>query len=94
MPRAYSAALVIFLAIAAFLGIAFATDFTRCFTIFHEIFYLPMTFGCLIRLRTIYDTDAQEAAFRTWLLLDRNCLPCHADDSVGNLPHLEGDNEG
>ena len=31
IPRAYSAALVIFLAIAAFLGIAFAIDFTKCF---------------------------------------------------------------
>ena len=39
IPRAYSAALVIFLAIAAFLGIAFAIDFTKCFTIFHEIFF-------------------------------------------------------
>lgn len=39
IPRAYSAALVIFLAIVAFLGIAFAIDFTKCFTIFHEIFF-------------------------------------------------------
>ena len=39
IPRAYSAALAIFLAIVAFLGIAFAIDFTKCFTIFHEIFF-------------------------------------------------------
>lgn len=39
IPRAYSAALSVFLAIVAFLGIAFAIDFTKCFTIFHEIFF-------------------------------------------------------
>lgn len=39
LARAYSAALGLFVAVIAFLGIAFAIDFTRCFTIFHEIFF-------------------------------------------------------
>jgi integral membrane protein (TIGR01906 family) len=38
-PWAYSAALGVFLVIVVFLGIAFSIDFTRCFTIFHEIFF-------------------------------------------------------
>ena len=39
LSKAYMRALVVFLALTAFLGIAFAVDFTRCFTIFHEIFF-------------------------------------------------------
>lgn len=39
LARAYSAALGLFVAVIAFLGIAFAIDFTRCFTIFHKIFF-------------------------------------------------------
>lgn len=39
LPKAYTWAFVIFLGILAFLGIAFTVDFTKCFTIFHEIFF-------------------------------------------------------
>lgn len=39
LARAYSAALGLFVAVIAFLGIAFSIDFTRCFTIFHKIFF-------------------------------------------------------
>ena len=39
LPKAYTIAFGIFLAILAFLGIAFTMDFTKCFTIFHEIFF-------------------------------------------------------
>ena len=37
--HAYLAALIAFLGIMIFLGGAFAVDFTRCFTIFHKIFF-------------------------------------------------------
>jgi len=30
---------LVFLGILAFLGLAFTMDFTKCFTIFHEIFF-------------------------------------------------------
>ena len=39
LAKAYSWALAVFLAVIVFLGIAFAIDFTKCFTIFHEIFF-------------------------------------------------------
>jgi integral membrane protein (TIGR01906 family) len=39
LPKAYSIAFAVFLGILAFLGIAFTVDFTKCFTIFHEIFF-------------------------------------------------------
>ena len=39
LPKAYTKAFLIFLGIVAFLGIAFYVDFTKCFTIFHEIFF-------------------------------------------------------
>ena len=39
LPKAYTIAFVVFLGILAFLGIAFTLDFTKCFTIFHEIFF-------------------------------------------------------
>ena len=39
LPKAYTIAFLVFLGILAFLGIAFAVDFTKCFTIFHEIFF-------------------------------------------------------
>ena len=39
LPKAYTIAFAIFLAILAFLVIAFTMDFTKCFTIFHEIFF-------------------------------------------------------
>ena len=39
LPGCYFRAFGIFLAAAAFLAAAFAIDFTRCFTIFHEIFF-------------------------------------------------------
>ena len=39
LPKAYTIAFVVFLGILAFLGIAFTVDFTKCFTIFHEIFF-------------------------------------------------------
>lgn len=37
--RSYSMALGVWAIILAFLGIAFSIDFTRCFTIFHKIFF-------------------------------------------------------
>ena len=37
--RAYSMALGVWAIVLAFLGIAFSIDFTRCFTIFHKIFF-------------------------------------------------------
>lgn len=37
--KAYSMALGVWALILAFLGIAFVIDFTRCFTIFHQIFF-------------------------------------------------------
>lgn len=39
IPRAYSVAVGVFLGIVALLAIAFSIDFTRCFTIFHQIFF-------------------------------------------------------
>ena len=39
LPKAYTWAFVVFLGILVFLGIAFTVDFTKCFTIFHEIFF-------------------------------------------------------
>lgn len=39
LPVAYFAALVVFIAVTVILGILFASDFTRYFTIFHEIFF-------------------------------------------------------
>lgn len=39
LPKAYTIAFVVFLGVLAFLGIAFTVDFTKCFTIFHEIFF-------------------------------------------------------
>ena len=39
LPRAYTQAFLVFLGILAFLGIAFTVDFSKCFTIFHEIFF-------------------------------------------------------
>ena len=39
LPRAYTQAFLVFLGILAFLGIAFTVYFTKCFTIFHEIFF-------------------------------------------------------
>lgn len=39
LPKAYTIAFLIFLGILAFLGLAFTIDFTKCFTIFHEIFF-------------------------------------------------------
>lgn len=39
LPKAYMIALGVFLGILAFLGIAFTIDFTKCFMIFHEIFF-------------------------------------------------------
>ena len=39
LPRAYTKAFLVFLGILAFLGVAFTVDFTKCFTIFHEIFF-------------------------------------------------------
>ena len=37
--RAYGIAMAVFVLLLAFLGVAFAIDFTKCFTIFHEIFF-------------------------------------------------------
>lgn len=37
--KAYSVALGVFFAALTFLGVAFAIDFTACFTVFHEIFF-------------------------------------------------------
>ena len=39
LPKAYTIAFIVFLGILTFLGIAFTVDFTKCFTIFHEIFF-------------------------------------------------------
>lgn len=39
ISRAYSVAVGVFLGIIALLAIAFSIDFTRCFTIFHQIFF-------------------------------------------------------
>ena len=39
LPGCYFRAFGVFLGVAVFLAIAFAVDFTRCFTIFHEIFF-------------------------------------------------------
>lgn len=39
IQRAYSVAVGVFLGIVALLAIAFSIDFTRCFTIFHQIFF-------------------------------------------------------
>ena len=39
LPRAYGIAMAVFAAVLVFLGIAFTVDFTRCFTIFHEMFF-------------------------------------------------------
>jgi len=39
LPKAYTIAFLVFLGILAFLGLAFTMDFTKCFTIFHEIFF-------------------------------------------------------
>lgn len=39
LPRAYLAALAVFLAATAVLGCLIASDFTRYFTIFHELFF-------------------------------------------------------
>lgn len=39
LPKAYTVAFCVFLGILTFLGIAFTMDFTKCFTIFHEIFF-------------------------------------------------------
>lgn len=39
LPKAYTIAFFVFLGIIAFLGVAFTVDFTKCFTIFHEIFF-------------------------------------------------------
>lgn len=37
--RAYGIAMAVFVLLLFFLGVAFAIDFTKCFTIFHEIFF-------------------------------------------------------
>ena len=39
IPRAYSWALGVFLVVIVVLGIAFSIDFTKCFTIFHKMFF-------------------------------------------------------
>lgn len=39
IPKAYSAGLGLFLVIVVLLGLLFASDFTKYFTIFHEIFF-------------------------------------------------------
>lgn len=39
LPAAYGIAMAVFAAALVFLGIAFTVDFTRCFTIFHEMFF-------------------------------------------------------
>lgn len=39
LPRAYGIAMVVFAAALVFLGIAVTIDFTRCFRIFHEMFF-------------------------------------------------------
>ncbi len=37
--KAYGTAMAVFAALLVFLGVAFTVDFTRCFTIFHKIFF-------------------------------------------------------
>ena len=39
LPNAYTKAFLVFVGILVFLGIAFTIDFTKCFTVFHEIFF-------------------------------------------------------
>lgn len=39
LPKAYFIAVGVFLALIAFLAVAFSIDFTKCFTIFHKIFF-------------------------------------------------------
>lgn len=39
LPRAYGIAAAVFAAALVFLGISFFVNFTKCFTIFHEIFF-------------------------------------------------------
>lgn len=39
LPWAYGIAMAVFAAVLAFLGIAFTVDFTKCFTIFHKMFF-------------------------------------------------------
>ena len=39
LPKAYLRAVLIWLAWGSLLAVAFTVDFTRCFTIFHEIFF-------------------------------------------------------
>ena len=39
IPKAYTAALLVFLAVVIVLGVLFASDFTKYFTIFHELFF-------------------------------------------------------
>ena len=39
LPKAYFIAVGVFLALIAFLAVAFSIDFTKCFTIFHQIFF-------------------------------------------------------
>lgn len=39
LPKTYFIAVGVFLALIAFLAVAFSIDFTKCFTIFHQIFF-------------------------------------------------------
>ena len=39
LPKAYFIAVGVFLALIAFLAVALSIDFTKCFTIFHKIFF-------------------------------------------------------
>lgn len=39
LPKAYFRAVMVLAVVGVLLGIAFTVDFTRCFTIFHEIFF-------------------------------------------------------
>ena len=39
LPKAYFGAVIVLFAVSALLAAAFTADFTRCFTIFHEIFF-------------------------------------------------------
>ena len=39
LPKAYGTAMAVFGAALVFLGIAVAVDFTRCFRLFHEMFF-------------------------------------------------------
>ncbi len=52
LPKAYLRAVLIWLAWGSLLAVAFTVDFTRCFTIFHEIFS-TMICGCLTPVKTI-----------------------------------------